>query len=452
MLTRLCFIIGLHFLLSVQVLSQATFFSGGFDTALKTSASQGKLLMVILDSKTCYKCNEATTIGLLSEDARKINDSCLIFRPAVNSRFADSLRRIHLTNPDEAFAVLFFDETGTVVYRVAMTSNQSATYLNFMRTAFSRSLGNKQVAVLEKEWQSQPSSLALTKRLIELRLNNRMESDSLVQHYVRLLPADSLATQENLKLMLISAPIIASAVDSLMYKYYPQLQKAWLIFKKNEQDEINFRKINKSMDRAVADKNLKLGVLVANYSKNIQGSKRIGEYVFYREFLRYCYAAKDTLNYFRQADLFAKDFFMSLAIDSLDREDSLMVNKWKNEPDTSANTATKTMSGSALKPNAIASRREKVGMELNRLAWQVYELYRNPTILLEAQKWSKRSVEMIRLPEFLDTYGRLLYQTGDVGLAIEQMKIAVQICDDLEIPNVEFTAILRKMEMGLPLR
>lgn len=78
----------------LPVLAQVSISTLPFDQALKKAGEEGKMLMLVLDTKSCARCNEITTMSLLEPAAKELNDSCVVIRPAVNSSdFANMQKR-----------------------------------------------------------------------------------------------------------------------------------------------------------------------------------------------------------------------------------------------------------------------------------------------------------------------------------------------------------------------
>ncbi|ULT27698.1 hypothetical protein KUH03_14000 [Sphingobacterium sp. E70] len=67
-------------------------------------------------------------------------------------------------------------------------------------------------------------------------------------------------------------------------------------------------------------------------------------------------------------------------------------------------------------------------MELNNMAWSIFENCDDPACLKAASEWSKLSLEKEKdTPMFLDTFANLLYRLGDKDQAIKTQEKAISL-------------------------
>jgi thioredoxin-related protein len=87
---------------------------------------------------------------------------------------------------------------------------------------------------------------------------------------------------------------------------------------------------------------------------------------------------------------------------------------------------------------------------INSVSWTIFEKSKDKTQLAEAELWSKRCVQMMPAPAFLDTYACLLYKNGKKSDAIitEKKAIELGLAEKQDVKEMEET--LKKFEENKP--
>jgi hypothetical protein len=87
---------------------------------------------------------------------------------------------------------------------------------------------------------------------------------------------------------------------------------------------------------------------------------------------------------------------------------------------------------------------------INSVSWTIFEKSQDKTQLAEAELWSKRCVQMMPAPAFLDTYACLLYKNGKKSDAIitEKKAIELGLAEKQDVKEMEET--LKKFEENKP--
>lgn len=87
-------------------------------------------------------------------------------------------------------------------------------------------------------------------------------------------------------------------------------------------------------------------------------------------------------------------------------------------------------------------------MELNNMAWSIFENCSDPACLKAAAEWSKLSLEKQKdTPMFLDTFANLLYRLGDKETAIKTQEKAISLLTAQD-KKEDYVATLQKMKNG----
>jgi hypothetical protein len=256
-----------------------------------------------------------------------------------------------------------------------------------------------------------------------------------------------------LALLFRSAPILLSRLDTTVRTaIYKNGNRVYKNIERPELQSIYRNMIIKSREKAIREKDLKYQVYVSEFAKSIAGGSPRGDIYFYREMLEYCSAVKDSLNYFRLAEVLANNFLLKIPADSVLKNDAGIQSGLKKSDSMSSKQSYyfgPMIDGEVLIGTSRLS--DRTAYELNTIAWNVYKLYKKPSTLQTALHWSKKSLDYHVLPAYYDTYARLLYVTSETEKAMEVMKMAIQLgirqLGDVTI----FQSALKAMQQGLPL-
>ena len=83
---------------------------------------------------------------------------------------------------------------------------------------------------------------------------------------------------------------------------------------------------------------------------------------------------------------------------------------------------------------------------LNYYAWDIYENSDDPAMIEQAVKWAETAVEATNDPMILDTYGMLLYKSGEKEMAIEKLEEALRVAESENVDMEETKKALEKMK------
>lgn len=87
-------------------------------------------------------------------------------------------------------------------------------------------------------------------------------------------------------------------------------------------------------------------------------------------------------------------------------------------------------------------------MDLNNMAWSIFENCDDPACLKAASEWSKLSLEKEKdTPMYLDTFANLLYRLGEKDQAIKTQEKAISLLTAND-KKEEYVATLQKMKKG----
>jgi thiol-disulfide isomerase/thioredoxin len=85
---------------------------------------------------------------------------------------------------------------------------------------------------------------------------------------------------------------------------------------------------------------------------------------------------------------------------------------------------------------------------LNNVAWQVFTMTKDKSILSKAAEWAKRSVELKEEPSNTDTYASILFMLGKKEEAMAAEKRAIELAKKMKMPSANYEEALLKMQSG----
>jgi hypothetical protein len=429
-------------------LAQVTITNASFDKALKQARKEKKLLMVVIDSKTCEQCNAVATKGLSSEAAYALNSMVVAIRPAAGTDEWQHMVDAYFRPVNQQFGVLFFNRDGDLVHRYNGSTSAPDGYLQ----EASRAMKQQQSPLatpeqLQQKWESNPSDTASLRQLILLKKSYQQEAQSLVDTYAKSIPADSFHVPAHITAVISLAPVLGSYADSVARRTdTAQFRKAWYQMDLPTRSRINMQIILASRQQAIRTKDYGLASRTARFAAAIQTNASSNEQqgIFLRDMASYYKAVHDTGIYITYARYYVNNYLNKISPDSIKRLDkqaeALILQQIPPIKSIQGNVYTATRS---FKP-----RDQDFANQYNIYAWDVYTMSKKPQDLATAMEWAERGLAFREVPTLLDTYARLLYTTGNKEKAIEMMEKAVATMQQSSLPAEAFEKVLASMKNG----
>ena len=164
-------------------------------------------------------------------------------------------------------------------------------------------------------------------------------------------------------------------------------------------------------------------------------------------YMKYYQQTGETDNYLKHATNFCNNYLMKIAIDSIDRKDHIVAQMIENQINSGALAKLDSMQLVQLKEYSVHAERNKISLNLNNIAWEIFEKVSNKNALQDALRWSGRSLELSpNNAPWLDTYANLLYKLGQKEEAIVKEEEALHYANTEEHKWFEKTLV--KMKSG----
>ncbi|MCX6235935.1 MAG: hypothetical protein NTY07_00020 [Bacteroidia bacterium] len=404
-------------------------------------------------NKPIFVCTYSST-----NDTRKRLDSAIFALEAVGKVFnagficyqidADKGEGLEVAKNYKAeynSSYLFIKADGTLFCQTSgnMRAND---FIALSKTALSDLNDPKTVSDWDKEYVEKKDDSKFLKEYMNKRSKLGLSNSTLFDEYLKLIPEEERYT--NYVVSMYKKMWEQLLVNSFAYE---NLQKNWVKIEGRLAIKYNVYLIQciiNTLNEAGNSKNEQLfTAAISAYDhlpRNTAPLHKDELYAFYY------LSVGDIPNYVRVATDFGNNHLMKISKDSIAAKDKATAELIERRISGGGYPNFDSTQIANLRVNSKSFEREKVCKGLNDLAWQVFNKVSDKTVLLNALKWSKRSLEL--MPDnsgYLDTYANLLYKLGRKEEAITKEKQALRCVDKKNIAsNERMVEILRKMIAG----
>ncbi len=419
--------------------AQLQFQNISFEEALDKSKKTNQLIFIQLESPTCLQCNEVADKAFQDQTlANELEQTFICLKVTANHPDRQTIASLY----NSSFGSLFISNDKTLIHKFPKSTTRAAEYKEQMDIALAKASEDLRISELEKEYDDSKSPAALEALLVKRKTLN-LETDSLLDEYISLLPQDSLSSERTLLFITQMAPLIGGRPDQLLRKNPALCNKVWYSMDLPLRVSVNHLIISKSLKKAVKEKNESYAYRVASFARSVSSNAQSGLKSFDWSMLTYYKEINDTSNYFIRAINYYDKYYMTIKPDSVKLKDTLSLKKILEQT-----TGTIEKRGDSVfrkKQIMYSPITQSFTNDLNNGAWNFYIMTQNAIYLQKALAWSKRANEFFESPEAMDTYARLLYKTGDKNEAIEWMNKAISLKKTRGFSTQEYESLLLKM-------
>jgi len=435
--------------------SQTIKFDHSLEKAMELSKQTGKPIFLFIDVITPPV--RSFKSGLEDADvAKRFNASFINVKLPRDSSSSKYLKNYYIRSFP---AFIFLDKRGNMLYRSHGNFSSPEVFRKLADNALNKAGSGETLSSFEDRYKAGQLAAPEIKEYIKLKqelgLNNNAE---LIDAYVDSLPVSALNDYQTVLFILKAGPLVYGKAYKLAYTNSKIVDSIYSQEDREDRVAINNTIINNSFRKAVAEKDLKLATSIATYSQNTYRKENIMEgYKSYQTYmLSYYKAVKDTSNYLRQASRFYNNYYYRISADSamkLDAKKREAAMKKASQNRVSAPPAgeipTKYKQISSYSQTSV--RTTSVANTLNSAAWEFYLTgTRNQEHLINAIKWSRRSIELSPVYAYYDTLAHLLYRYGFTSEAEAMQKEAVKLSASQGRPadKGRMEGELRKIQKG----
>jgi hypothetical protein len=438
------------------------------DEACSIAKKENKIVMLVLESPTCNQCNEVAIQGLTgSVVKRNIDNSCVVLKQNKIPAELTNINNLFQMN-NFSFGVVYLDDEKNILSVQTGSTTNYSIYLDQIEKAMNEKDNQENnIAKLQRDFYNNVAGFTGIKRLVEKIKAMKLEpAQVLLDDLVLKAPKDSAESISFVQFLLECAPIINSFTLKYAYKNADNYNVAWYRMPLVMRQSINGRITQKSITKAIMDKDQNYAYEVANSSR-VQAQSRGNNYMqqmYQSTMLKYYKGVKDSMTYIRMAIPYYTQYLMSVSIDSITKIDSSLRlqlqtmhlpnsnEKDKNLRESIENGKVQSNATTTIKrliaPSAnLSPQKQNHCNALNEAAWTIYTFTKDINLLNKALIFAKRANEFFESPEAMDTYARLLYKTDHKLEAINWETKAIASAKLRSISNnSEYEKVLAKMQ------
>jgi hypothetical protein len=435
--------------MSISCFSQVEYDDALFDEVLTKARREGKLVFVQFASRSCRECNAVAEKGLSDKELSQLINQIFIAFYVDDSH--PNRRQIETTyNLPDGFGVLFLNGDGTLIHKYAGSSTRPQPYKEHIDMALYRAGESLKVSELEKEYQNGNRTAGFMEQLLLKRKSLNLNNTDLLNEYVSLLPADSLSSLHTVQFIAFMGPELHHYAYKIMRRDTALFNRAWYSMPSAKRQAINSAIIRNSLNKAIQEKNESYAFQVAAFAQSRYTKRSItGIRVYSEQILEYYKRTNDTTRFLAVASRYYDLVMNTTNIDSLKKADLALQ---KRSLDTARKQVMKTEYGyrvrTTVRYNPLTQR---FHWDLKEGAWHVYKRTSDTALLAKATVWIETALNVLKTPEALDVYARLLYKQNDITKAIETEKQAITLRKKSGFVTSDFEVTLLQMQKGMQL-
>ena len=411
----------------LQTHAQVSFRNISFDEALKESATKGKLIFIQFESATCTQCNEVADKAF--SDAKlgeKMNQSFICLK--ITNNHPDRQKVAVLFNKTNlSFGSLFVAADGSLIHTYAKSSTMAKSYEEEAEKALAKAGEGNRMKNLEELYKNGNRNLDFLEMYITARKNLQLDTDSLLDEYVTLIPADSLQSKRMFVFLLLMNPIFESVAYRKIEDFYLTINKIKYNYQYPFHASVKSSIANKSMRKAIAEKNEAYALRIADFAKTMYPKDIDKSNKTYNGFLiDYYEGVNNTAKFLQLASEYYDTYYMPIPVDSVKKADTANLNKLAQKQQ-----GTKIKQGDSTvvirKQIMYTSESGKFSSVLTGAARKFLELTDNADYLSRALKWSQKAIAFNETFTAMNVYALLLYKTNNKQEAISWQEKAIAL-------------------------
>lgn len=431
-------------LFGVLLQAQVNFSTQSFADALQKARTEGKLVFLQFEAAACSQCNDVANKGFAGKELAATMDQHFVsLKIGPNHPDRDKVAALYHLAAGNSFGTLFLDDNSTLLHSYLRTTSFSKEYLNQIDLALTKAGEVLKITELEKEYRNGNRGYDFVALLLQKRNALHLPTDSLLDEYAGLLPADSLRSVTALAFIAQMAPMLDSKAFRAIRTDNNLFNKAWYSLAQPARVGINNAIIYKSLEKAIREKNEQLATRTAMFAQGTNANPVSGAKAFDMNMLRYYEQVNDTANFFRTSIAYYQRYFLSVSPDSIKQADSL--NQRRLLATAPKDTVREGNRVRIMAKVTYSPTVQRFSGELNNGAYKFYRYTNNPYLLSIATEWVKKALAFYETPEALDTYAKLLYKLNQKQAAIEMLAKAIALQQQRGYPTKRYEEDLLKM-------
>jgi len=427
--------------------AQVKFENISLDDALVKATASGKIVFAQFVTETCQECNDVADKAFENPELGKtVLQKCIPLKIDVLSKDrAEFLRRFPTATTLGTYFIL---GSGELIHRYTRTTTLSTAYEKEIITAYDKwQEGLVTLKELDEEWNNNSQNVVAMEKLLDKRFAVNLPTDSLLEVYVKRLPADSFNSKRVLVFLANHAPMVGTKADKILRKNSDFFNMAWYSLPLQQRISINRRIIAKSLQKAIDSKDEIYLKSIAFFQTGTYDNKEAAKKYNDNLYLSYFLGIRDYSKYLQLKVPYVENYYMNYPVSFILQQDSIRKQSMlRNLPGDTLRKDNGFIVKKTLQ--SFASMGQYYSRELNDGAWVIYARSDNKDLLNKALQWAKRANQFYATAASMDTYARLLYKTGNKKEAIEWEAKAIQQQKELKFGYKQYEEVLGKMNNG----
>lgn len=368
------------------------FHKGSFEQALAKAKKENKLVFMDAYTVWCGPCKYLSKNVFTNDTVgRFFNENFICVK--MDMEKGEGVELAEKYDVHSYPTLLYINSDGQAVHRTCGVSYTADAPQSLIRDGKDALDPEKSLAAVEKKYKSGNNDPALIFTYLKMRQSACLEYSEEVQKYLSSVPEKELISRNNWNILFLLHNDVESPQTQYMIANKEEFYK---LYTKDSVDRKIYSAYNSSLREAVSNKDEE------TYNRLKEGFERTGHpgaskliaemdlslYDKTQQHDKYAEAAKSYIEDYAQED-----------------------------------------------PNW-----------LNSIAWHFYEVIDDRSLLEEAAKWSKRSIDMDDNYAFNDTYAALQYKLGNKEEALKYAKKAIDIAKNNDEDYSGTSDLLKKIE------
>jgi hypothetical protein len=427
-------------------------------TVLKRAQQLQKPVFLLLDAPvippSTSKENAEKRYGSSLDDAavaKVLERDFLLVKASISNPAGQKLARRYYVNAFPTY--LYLHPDGTVLHRSFGNTRDVQRYLRDIETFRQKLASPDNLSRLQQRYTQGEASAPFLRQYIQARRSvGAPISPELLDAYVQQLPVKAFNQFSEVVFVYECGPIVDSRAYTLARLNKQLIDSLYKTLPLAQRSNINNLIIGNTMQAAIAKRSPQLAMQGANFARGSWASSRnyqLATRAYEQNMLRYYQALHDTTQYLPMLVRFYEQHYMATPADTVRRQQAAarsLQQPFQN-PRPYPNLAQPDSAAKQIKVYPTSTGIDIYAVDLNNGAWTVYTSgTRRSTYLVQAMRWSQRTIDLDPRAAYYDTLAHLLYALRLPTEAEATQQKAIDLAKKEGQPTAGFQEALRKIK------
>jgi len=430
-------------LFSLSGFSQGIEFEHGtWKEVLQKAQQSNKPIFIDVYTSWCGPCKKMSKdIFPLTEVGKVYNANFICYQ--IDAEKGDGIEIAKKYEVKAYPTYLFLKNDGTLFSKL-VGSMEVEKFIAISKTALTDMNDPKSIAMWEKEYVEKKNDPAFLLDYMNKRSKLGKSNNQLFDEYLKSIPEERRTSDTIVELYKKEERYLN--VNSLAYTNLQKNQDKFvskiygLVYVYLADGVMNsLHEAAKLKDSLLLATTIQAYDLLSPYMKSLKSKNEL--------YMEYYKQVGDSEKYLKYATDFCNNQLMKISKDSIDKKDLIFAKMIEKQINSGALAKLDSTQLAQLKEQTSHTERDRISLNLNNIAWDIFEKVSNKNVLKDALRWSGRSLELSpNKAPWLDTYANLLYKLGQKKEAIAKEEVALHYANTEE--HKWFEKTLAKMKSG----